>query len=75
MTRRTVLLLAAAETLENGRDPLHEPFLSSRGVTLDECLNLAKQLAIGARIVAYGLDHPRSPEGAAVLISIAREQS
>jgi len=73
MIRRTELLNAAAEALEAGEDPLATPFLSEHGVTLDECVSLAQQLAIGARLVAYGLEHPRETEGQAVLMSMARQ--
>ena len=72
MNRRTQLLLDAAKALDDGQDPLTEPFLSRHEVTLEECYSLAEQLAIGALLVAYGLDHPRTPEGQAVLVSMAR---
>lgn len=72
MARRTELLNAAADALDDGQIPLVDPFLSEHEVTLDECFSLAQQLAIGARLVAYGLEHPRSPEGQAVLMSMAR---
>jgi hypothetical protein len=72
MTRRTELLTAAAGALDDGRDPLAPPFLDDHEVTLDECFFLAEQLAIGARLVAYGLDHPQSPEGMTVLMTMAR---
>jgi hypothetical protein len=72
MTRRTQLLMAAAAALDDGQDPLTLPFLSEHDVTADECYSLAEQLAIGARIVAYGLENPRSEEGQAVFLSIAK---
>lgn len=72
MTRRTELLEAAAAALDKGEDPLHVSFLSEHEVTLDEAYSLAEQLAIGARLVAYGLDHPRTPEGQAVMMSLVR---
>jgi hypothetical protein len=72
MTRRTELLMAAATALEAGEDALATPFLTEHQVTLDEAYSLAEQLAIGARVVAYGLDNPRSPEGSAVLMTMAR---
>lgn len=72
MNRRTELLNKAAEALENGENPLAEGFLADHEVTFDECMNLAQQLAIGARLVAYGMEHPREPEGQAVLLSMAR---
>jgi hypothetical protein len=74
-TRRTQLLTAAAAALEDGQIPLMNPFLSEYEVTADECFSLAEQLAIGARVVAYGLENPRSPEGLAVLMSMARDWS
>jgi hypothetical protein len=72
MNRRTDLLNKAAEALENGEDPLAVSFLSGHEVTSEECMSLAQQLAIGARLVAYGLEHPREPEGRAVLLSMTR---
>jgi hypothetical protein len=70
--RRTELLMAAAATLDDGGIPLMDPFLSAHGVTLDECFDLAEQLAIGARVVAWGLAHPQSDEARAVLLAVAR---
>lgn len=71
MTRRTELLHAAAEALEGGFDPLSNSFLSDHEVTSDECVALAMQLAIGARVVARGLDTPGSPEAMAVVTAMA----
>jgi hypothetical protein len=65
------LLELAADALDDGRDPLAEPFLSDNGVTLDQCYSLADQLAIGARIVAAGIRTPRSPQGVAMLMTMA----
>lgn len=65
------LLRAAVDALEDGRDPLAEPFLSENGVTLDQCYSLAGQLAIGARIVAAGIEDPRSPQGTAMFMTMA----
>lgn len=65
------LLRAAADALDDGRDPLANPFLSDNGVTLDQCYSLAEQLAIGARIVAAGIENPRSPQGTAMLMTMA----
>lgn len=64
------LLRAAADALEDGRDPLASPFLSDNDVTLDQCYSLAEQLAIGARIVAAGIENPRSPQGTAMLMTM-----
>jgi len=72
VSRSTDLLRKAAEALEDGRDPLANPFLSEHDVTLDECYSLAEQLAIGARLVAEGFDNPKSESGQAVLMSMAR---
>jgi hypothetical protein len=67
------LLRAAAEALDDGRDPLANPFLSEHEVTLDQCFSLAQQLAIGARMVARAIERPRSAEGLAMFATIARE--
>jgi len=53
----------AAEALNDGRDPLTTPFLSENHVTFDECYSLAEHLAIGARLVASGLDDPYTAVG------------
>lgn len=71
MNRRTELLMAAAEALEAGDDPFGGGFLSEHDVTSSECINLARQLAIGARVVAEGLNHPRSPQGTGVLMTMS----
>jgi hypothetical protein len=66
------LLRAAAEALDDQRDPLTEPFLTDNGVTYDQMLGLAEQLSIGARIVAYGLDHPQSAAGSVLFEAMVR---
>lgn len=71
MSRRADLLTAAAEALDDGRDPFSSEFLGKHEITRDECFSLAEQLAIGARIVARGLDHPRSEQGIAVFQTLA----
>lgn len=58
MTRPTDLLRAAADALEDGRSPLEHAFLAEHGVTLDECMDLAGHLAMGARLLAYAVEHP-----------------
>jgi hypothetical protein len=73
MTRRAELLTKAADALDDGIDPFTDGWLSENRVSSDECLSLAQQLAIGARVVAYGLDHPRSEEGVGVLMSMAKQ--
>jgi hypothetical protein len=70
---RVELLRKAAEALNDGRDPLTNPFLSEHDVTLDECYDLASHLALGARIVAAGLANPRSEAGAVVLMAMAAD--
>jgi hypothetical protein len=71
--RRSVTLLTeAARVLDDGGIPLMDPFLSEHEVTLDEAYSLAEKLALGARIVAAGLADPRSPEGHAMLLTMAR---
>ena len=67
------LLELAAEALDDGRDPLSNPFLSDNDVTLDQCYSLAQQLAIGARIVAAGIRKPKSPQGVAMLLTMAAD--
>jgi hypothetical protein len=73
MNRRTELLLAAADALDAGEDPLSGGFLSEHDVTSDECIALARQLAIGARVVAAGLNKPRSPQGMGVMMAMAED--
>jgi hypothetical protein len=70
--RPAQLLLDAAAALDSDEDPLDEQFLALHEVTSHECANLAQQLAIGARLVAYGIEHPDSPEGQAVLAMVVR---
>jgi hypothetical protein len=64
------LLREAAKALDDQRDPLLASFLSEHDVTLDECMNLAENLAIGARMAAYALDNPRTPLGRAYIAEI-----
>lgn len=71
MNRRTVLLTAAANALDKGEVPLSDHFLRENDVTSYECIMLAQQLAIGARIVARGLSDPRSPQGTVVFMTMA----
>jgi hypothetical protein len=52
------LLTAAADALSDGRDPFDHHFLVENEVTLDEVYDLSELVAIGARIVAWGLEHP-----------------
>lgn len=64
------LLRKAADALDEGVIPLMNPFLSEHDVTADQCMSLAEQLAIGARIVAAGLEKPKSPQGIAMLLAM-----
>jgi hypothetical protein len=66
------LLRKAADALDDGRDPLANPFLADNDVTLDQCYSLAGQLAIGARVVAEGIENPRSVAGQAMLMAMVR---
>jgi len=65
------LLRLAAESLEEGTDPFNANWLRLHEVSLDQCLTLGEQLAIGARIVAAGIENPRSLEGMTYLHTIA----
>lgn len=67
------LLRAAAESLDDHTSPFCDEFLTWHEVTLDQCMSLAEQLAIGARIVAYAIENPRSEEGMAMLQTMARD--
>jgi hypothetical protein len=58
MSRSSELLKAAAEALDDGRDPLHLAFLSEHEVTLDECYSLAEWLAVGASLMAWAIENP-----------------
>lgn len=73
MASSAELLRRAATTLEDGGIPLMNPFLSDNEVTLDQAMSLAEQLAIGARIVAAGIENPRSEQGTAMLMTMAAE--
>lgn len=65
------LLRAAADALDDGQIPLMNPFLSEHDVTLDQCMSLAEQLAIGARMVAAAIEKPTSPQGVAMMLTLA----
>lgn len=58
MSRTSELLKAAADALEDGRDPLTTPFLDEHAVTLDECYDLAEWLAVGAQLMAWAIENP-----------------
>lgn len=59
MSRSSELLKAAADALDDGRDPLTPPFLDEHRVTLDECYDLAEWLAVGAQLMAWAIENPR----------------
>jgi hypothetical protein len=67
------LLRKAADALDAGQIPLMNPFLSDNDVTFDQCMSLAQQLAIGARVVAKGIESPKSACGMAMLGVMAEE--
>jgi hypothetical protein len=66
------LLLAAAESLDNYNSPFCDEFLTKHEVTFDQCMALSQQLAIGARIMARGVESPTSDAGIAMLTEMAR---
>ena len=63
-SRMGELLLAAADALDDGRDPFEHSFLVEHEVTYDECGNMAEQVAFAIRIyrevMRMGL-HPTTP--------------
>lgn len=59
MSRIADLLNKSADALDLGQDPLTNPFLRANEVTFNECLDLADNLALGARIVAWAHENPR----------------
>jgi len=65
------LLRKAADALDNGQIPLMNPWLTEYDVTLDQCIALAGQLSLGARIVARAIDDPRSVQGRAMFQTLA----
>jgi len=67
------LLRRAAEALDEGTDPFSQGFLAEHDVTFDQCMALSKQLAIGARMMARAIEKPKSEEGMAMFMTIARE--
>jgi hypothetical protein len=64
------LLRLAADALDNGVDPFSSVFLGDHEVTSDQCFSLAQQLAVGARVVAAGIESPTSVQGIAMLLAI-----
>jgi hypothetical protein len=65
------LLRAAADALEEGTDPFSTAFLTEHGVTFEQASSLADQLAIGARIMARGIEKPHSEQGMAMVLTMA----
>lgn len=59
MSRRSELLNAAADGLDQGEHPFCDKFLGEHEVTLDECFDMAALMAEGARVVAWAIDNPR----------------
>lgn len=60
----TDLVSAAADAMEAGCDPFHTSFLTDHDVTFDECMTLSEILAVGARLVAFGIENPTVMLGA-----------
>lgn len=71
MASSSELLRLAAGMLEDGRDPLTTAFLSEHDVTFEQCMSLAEQLALGARIMAEAIERPRSTQGVALMMTLA----
>jgi hypothetical protein len=72
MRRSAELLLAAADALDDHTSPFCDEFLTKHEVTFDQCMSLSEQLAIGARIMAHGVENPRSQQGQAMLETMVR---
>lgn len=70
MLTTTELLRRAAAALDDGNSPLDNWFLTENDVTIDQAYSLAGLLAAGARIMARGLDSPKSPLGVVVLLAM-----
>lgn len=73
MASSTELLRLAAEALDRGEDPFGTGFLAENDVTSEQCTALCRQLAIGARIVAEGIERPRSEQGIGMMMSLAEK--
>jgi hypothetical protein len=65
VSRSADLLKLAADALENGEDPLALHFLREHDVESGECLDLADSLAMGARLIAWAMEHPKQAIAAA----------
>jgi hypothetical protein len=66
------LLLAAADELDDFSSPFNDEWLTKHEVTFDQCMSLSQQLAIGARIMAHGIENPTSEQGIAMLLTMVR---
>lgn len=66
------LLRKAADALADGEDPFGTSFLSRNEVSLDDCGTMADMLAVGARMVAAGIERPHTPVGAAMMSEMAK---
>jgi acyl-CoA reductase-like NAD-dependent aldehyde dehydrogenase len=62
--RRRELLRLAGAALEEGRDPFSDLFLRDNDVTLSENGGLSDDLATGARLLGWALDHPEAARAA-----------
>lgn len=58
MSRMADLLDKAADALDDGEDPFGLHFLSENEVESGECLDMAGQMAAGARLLAWVQRHP-----------------
>ena len=48
--RQDDLLVGAANNLKQGMNPMHHEWLVEHGVTFDECMNLAEQIATAIHV-------------------------
>ncbi|HXJ24453.1 MAG TPA: hypothetical protein VNH17_02075 [Streptosporangiaceae bacterium] len=71
MASTVKLLELAADALERGEDPFSTAFLGKHEVEFDQCMSMAEQLAIGARIVARALTHVPGRPGPELLAYVA----
>jgi hypothetical protein len=58
------ILTAAADAMEAGMDPFDTAFLVDNQVSLDESYVMGDLMALGARLIALGLEHPEIARGA-----------
>lgn len=62
--RLVELLNHAADAMEDGQDPFNHAFLRDNRVSLEEVFTMGELIALGARLVAFGLEHPEVARGA-----------